>query len=55
MDALIAVLVRIVEIMFFVGTAGSAIVWLLTTIEDVENMFGGDDPSGGGAETGLER
>ena len=54
MDVLIAALVRILEVMFFVGMAGSAVVWLLTTVEDVENMFARDEASGGGAETGLE-
>lgn len=55
MDALIAVLVRILVVLFFVGVGGSAVVWLLTTVEDVENMFAGEEPSGGGAETGIER
>jgi hypothetical protein len=55
MDVLIAVLVRILVILFFVGVAGSAVVWLLTTVEDVANMFAGDEPAGGGAETGLDR
>ena len=54
MDVLIAVLVRILEVMFFVGMAGSAVVWLLTTVEDIENMVSRDEASGGGAETGLE-
>jgi hypothetical protein len=55
MDVLIAVLVRIVEIMFFVGLAGSAVVWLLTTVEDVENMFSGEEPAGGGAKTEVHQ
>lgn len=51
MDVLITLLIRILEAMFVVGVAGSAVVWVLTTVEDVENMFAGDEPAGGGAET----
>lgn len=54
MDALIILLARILEGMFIVGVVGSAVVWVLTTVEDVENMFSGDEPAGGGAETGTE-
>ena len=49
MNALISVLVRILEIMFVVGVLGSAVVWLLTTFEDIETMFSRDDPAGGGS------
>ena len=52
MNALITVLVRIVELMFIVGVIGSAVVWVLTTFEDVETMFERDDPSGGGSISG---
>ncbi len=55
MDMLISVLVRILEVMFFVGVAGSAVVWLLTTVEDVENMFSREKPTGGGAETETQQ
>jgi hypothetical protein len=49
MNALIALLVQIIEVLFIAGVLGSAVVWLLTTFEDVENMFTRDDSSGGGA------
>ncbi len=42
MDALIGVLIRILEAMFVVGVIGSAVVWVLTTVEDVANMFSTD-------------
>jgi len=51
MNVLIARLVLILETIFVVGVVGSALVWVLTTVEDVENMFAGEEPAGGGAET----
>ena len=52
MNALITVLVRILEILFVIGVIGSAVVWLLTTFEDIETMFTRDDPGGGGSISG---
>ncbi len=39
-----AVLIHIVEWMFVIGLVGSAIVILLTTIEDVQTLFERDEP-----------
>lgn len=51
MDTLVRVLIRILEGMFVLGTIGSAVVWMLTTVEDVQNMFSKDAP-GEGSITG---
>ncbi len=40
---LVTVLVRILEGMFVVGTAGSTVVLLLTAVEDLETLFGRED------------
>lgn len=39
MNTFIAILIRIVEVMFVAGVAGSAIVVLLTSIEDFKMLF----------------
>ena len=39
MNILIAVLIRIIEVMFVAGAAGSAIVVILTSIEDFKMLF----------------
>ena len=39
MNILIAILIRIIEVMFVAGVAGSAIVVLLTSIEDFKMLF----------------
>jgi len=35
---------RILEVMFFVGLAGSAVVVLISFIEDGKELFGKDEP-----------
>jgi hypothetical protein len=39
MNLLVAVLIRIVEVMFVAGVAGSAIVVVLTSVEDFRMLF----------------
>ena len=39
MNILIAILIRIIEVMFVAGVAGSAIVVLLTSMEDFKMLF----------------
>jgi hypothetical protein len=36
---------RVLEIMFFVGLAGSSIVVLISFVEDAKELFGKDEPS----------
>ena len=38
-----AVLARILEIMFAVGVVGSTVVLVLSGIEDIKTLFGGED------------
>ena len=45
MDLLVRIGVRILETMFFLGVAGSAVVVLLTIVEDVETLAESDDPA----------
>ena len=45
MDLLVLIAVRVLETMFFVGMAGSTIVLLLTTVEDVETLTESDEPT----------
>ena len=47
MNALIAVLIRIIEVMFVAGVIGSAIVVLLTSIEDFKMLFEKEASPGG--------
>jgi hypothetical protein len=35
---------RVLEVMFFVGLAGSAVVVLISFIEDGKELFGKDEP-----------
>jgi hypothetical protein len=46
MNMLISVLIRIVEVMFVAGVIGSAIVVLLTSIEDFKMLFEKESLSG---------
>jgi hypothetical protein len=39
MNALIAILIRTIEVMFVAGVAGSALVVLLTSVEDFKMLF----------------
>jgi hypothetical protein len=43
MDTVIAVLVRILEVMFILGILGSAVVLVLTSLEDVKSLLPGGD------------
>ena len=45
MDLLVLIGVRFLEAMFFLGMAGSTLVLLLTTIEDVETLTESDEPT----------
>jgi len=38
-----AVLARILEVMFAVGVVGSTVVLVLSGIEDIRTLFGGED------------
>jgi hypothetical protein len=40
MDAVVSVLAPVLEVLFFIGLAGSAVVVVLSTIEDVRVMMG---------------
>lgn len=46
MNTLIAVLIRIIEVMFVAGVIGSAIVVLLTSVEDFKMLFEKETPLG---------
>jgi hypothetical protein len=39
MNTLVAILIRIIEVMFVAGVVGSAIVVLLTSVEDFKMLF----------------
>ncbi|HTK96364.1 MAG TPA: hypothetical protein VL382_12080 [Terriglobales bacterium] len=43
MAALITVLIRILQVVFVVGMAGSVLVIILSGVEDVETMFDSSD------------
>jgi Na+-transporting NADH:ubiquinone oxidoreductase subunit NqrC len=47
MNALIAILIRIIEVMFVAGVIGSSIVVLLTSIEDFRMLFEKETSPGG--------
>ena len=44
MNTLVSVLIRIVEVMFVAGVAGSSIVVLLTSVEDFKMLFEKETP-----------
>ena len=46
MNLLVSILIRIIEVMFVVGVIGSAIVVLLTSVEDFKMLFEKESPSG---------
>ncbi|MGZ4731859.1 MAG: hypothetical protein ACXVZH_06915 [Terriglobales bacterium] len=46
MDTLIAILIRIIEVMFVAGVIGSSIVVILTSIEDFKMLFEKEPPPG---------
>jgi len=39
MNVLVMIGIRVLEVLFFAGWVGSAVVLLLTSIEDVETIF----------------
>ncbi len=39
MNLLVSILIRIIEVMFVAGVVGSAIVVLLTSVEDFKMLF----------------
>jgi len=43
MDTVISVLVRIIEIIFMVGLLGSAVVLILTSLEDIKSLLPGGE------------
>ena len=46
MNLLVSILIRIIEVMFVAGVIGSAIVVLLTSVEDLKMLFEKESPSG---------
>ena len=42
----LVIVIRLVEALFVLGTAGSVLLLVLTTIEDVETLFGSDESDG---------
>jgi len=51
MDAVVSILVRILEAIFIVGLLGSAVVLILTLIEDAKSLLPGDDKKESDANT----
>ena len=47
MNILISILIRIVEVMFVAGVIGSAIVVVLTSVEDFKMLFEKENSPGG--------
>jgi hypothetical protein len=46
MNLLVSILIRIIEVMFVAGVIGSAIVVLLTSVEDFKMLFEKESTSG---------
>jgi hypothetical protein len=46
MNRLVSILIRTIEVMFVAGVIGSAIVVLLTSVEDFKMLFEKESPSG---------
>jgi hypothetical protein len=46
MNTLVSVLIRIIEVMFVAGVAGSSIVVILTSVEDFKMLFEKETPPG---------
>ncbi len=44
MNTLVSVLIRIIEVMFVAGVAGSSIVVILTSVEDFKMLFEKETP-----------
>jgi hypothetical protein len=47
MNSLLSLLFRVLEVLFLVGMAGSLIVILITTVEDLALLFQKDEPAPG--------
>jgi hypothetical protein len=47
MNPLFTLLIRLLEGMFVIGMCGSAVVLLITTVEDTETMLEKDEPAEG--------
>jgi hypothetical protein len=45
MNALLTLAIRLLEFMFALGAVGSAVVLILSGIEDIETLIGSDDSS----------
>lgn len=43
MELLVTIGIRLIEFLFFAGVIGSAIVVLITGVEDIETALGGSD------------
>jgi hypothetical protein len=43
MAALISVAIRVLDTMFIVGMIGSAVVVLISAVEDLETLFGSEE------------
>jgi hypothetical protein len=54
MSAVLAVLFRLLEVLFFVGIAGSMIVIVITTVQDFGLLFEADEPPTGTSALGEE-
>ena len=52
MDALVTLLIRILEVLFIVGICGSVVVWLLTAVDLISVVTGGDEVSPGEPPSG---
>jgi hypothetical protein len=46
MSSFFAILFRVLEILFFLGIAGSVVVIAITTVQDMGLLFEEDEPSG---------
>ena len=44
MEAILSLLFKLLELLFFAGMAGSAIVIMITTVEDLKILFHSDEP-----------
>lgn len=55
MDFLFTALIRLLEVLFVAGWAGTAVVLLLTGIEDLETILRRDQPAPGVETQILER
>lgn len=43
MDLVVTLAIRLLELMFALGSIGSAVVLILSGIEDIETLVGSDD------------